>query len=169
MAAIPFLFLTITSYSYVGLPPGKSGQASALINVARNLGGSIGVSMAQTLLARREQFHQSRLGESLSPTSLAYRQTLEQATAYFQQHGASAADASRQAIAFDRPDADEPGRLPFLHRRVRRVIAVCAASRPAGVSAAARRLTISAAESLTRPTDRARPRATGFELRRRAA
>ncbi len=100
MAAIPFLFLTITSYSYVGLPPGKSGQASALINVARNLGGSIGVSMAQTLLARREQFHQSRLGESLSPTSLAYRQTLEQATAYFQQHGASAADASRQAIAF---------------------------------------------------------------------
>jgi len=100
MAALPFLFLTITSYSYVGLPPGKSGQASALINVARNLGGSIGVSLSQTLLARREQFHQARLVENVSSTSLAYQQTLKAATAYFVQHGYSMADAQRRAIAW---------------------------------------------------------------------
>ena len=100
MAALPFLFLTITSYSYVGLPPGKSGQASALINVARNLGGSIGVSLSQTLLARREQFHQARLVENVSSTSLAYQQTLKAATAYFMQHGYSMADAQRRAIAW---------------------------------------------------------------------
>ena len=100
MAALPFLFLTITSYSYVGLPPGKSGQASALINVARNLGGSIGVSLSQTLLVRREQFHQARLVADVSPTSLAYQQTLKAATAYFMQHGYSMADAQRRAIAW---------------------------------------------------------------------
>ncbi len=100
MAGIPFLFLTITSYSYVGLPAGKSGQASALINVARNLGGSFGVSMAQTLLARREQFHQSRLAENLSASSLAYERALNQAASHFTRHGTAAPDASHQAVAW---------------------------------------------------------------------
>ena len=100
MAALPFLFLTITSFSYVGLPPGKSGQASALINVARNLGGSIGVSAAQTLLARREQFHQARLVADVSPASLAYRQTLKAAETYFERHGIAAANAPGKAIAW---------------------------------------------------------------------
>lgn len=99
MAALPFLFLTITTYSYVGLPPDKTGQASALINVARNLGGSIGVSLSQTLLERREQFHQSRLVEHVSSSSRAYQETLRSAQAYFIQHGFSAADAQRKAIA----------------------------------------------------------------------
>jgi MFS transporter, DHA2 family, multidrug resistance protein len=100
MAALPVLFLTITTFSYVDLPPEKSGQASALINVARNLGGSIGVSMAQTLLARREQFHQSRLAEHIFPSSDQYRQTLQQAANYFVSHGAAAVDAQNQAIAW---------------------------------------------------------------------
>jgi len=100
MTAIPVLFLTITSYSYVGLPPDKSSQASALINVARNLGGSIGVSMAQTMLSRREQFHQSRLAESVTASSLQYRDTLAQASSYFASHGATGPDAQRQAVAW---------------------------------------------------------------------
>ncbi len=100
MAALPFLFLTITSYSYVGLPPGRSGQASALIIVARNLGGSIGVSATQTLLAPREQFHQSRLAENFGPSSLAYMRTLKLAAANFVRHGTSVADAQHQAVAW---------------------------------------------------------------------
>ena len=100
MAAIPVLFLTITSYSYVGLPPEKSSQASALINVARNLGGSIGVSMAQTLLARREQFHQARLAEHMTASSVPYRETLNQASSYFAAHGATAPDAQSRAVAW---------------------------------------------------------------------
>jgi MFS transporter, DHA2 family, multidrug resistance protein len=100
MAGIPFLFLVITSYAYIGLPPGKSGQASALINVARNLGGSIGISAAQTLLARREQFHQARLVENLGPSSLAYAHTLKLAAANFARHGTGAVDAQHQAAAW---------------------------------------------------------------------
>jgi DHA2 family multidrug resistance protein len=100
MMAIPILFLVITTYSYVGLPPEKSGQASSLINVARNLGGSIGVSTAQTLLAQREQFHQSRLVENLTATSVQYRDALAQAGRYFAAHGATAPDAQRRAVAW---------------------------------------------------------------------
>ena len=42
---LPFLFIPINTVAYDGLPPDKTNQASALMNVARNLGGSIGISL----------------------------------------------------------------------------------------------------------------------------
>jgi DHA2 family multidrug resistance protein len=63
---LPFLFVPITTVSYAGLPPGKSNNASALINTMRNLGGSFGISMAVGLLARRGQYHHSRLSETFT-------------------------------------------------------------------------------------------------------
>jgi DHA2 family multidrug resistance protein len=50
------------------------------MNVARNLGGTIGISTVQTLLAQREQFHQARLVEHLDPLFPNYRQGLGQLT-----------------------------------------------------------------------------------------
>ncbi len=100
MFAMPFLFIPVTAVSYVGLPPDKSGQASALINVARNLGGSIGVAAAQTMLARREQFHQSRLVEHIIPGAPSYLDTLRQVAQHFMSYGATAADAQARAIAW---------------------------------------------------------------------
>jgi DHA2 family multidrug resistance protein len=64
---LPFLFIPISSASLVGIPPARNGDASALLNLMRNLGGSIGVSYITTLLAWRSQFHQSRLVEHLTP------------------------------------------------------------------------------------------------------
>ena len=75
-------------------------QASALINVARNVGGSMGVSLAQNVLAYRQQFHQSRLGEHVSSVEPAYQETLRQATQYFSQNGYAGPDAQNQAIAW---------------------------------------------------------------------
>src|ERR1700728_3295505 len=63
---MPFMFIPINSIAYAELPPQKTNEGSALINVARNLGGSVGVSLAATELARRSQFHQSRLTENIS-------------------------------------------------------------------------------------------------------
>ncbi|MBV8849014.1 MAG: DHA2 family efflux MFS transporter permease subunit [Methylobacteriaceae bacterium] len=97
---LPLIFVSITSASYEGIPPDKTDQASALINVGRNLGGSIFVSIAQTVLAQRQQFHQSRLVEHITPADWHYQSTLAQATQYFIQKGATAADAARQALAF---------------------------------------------------------------------
>ncbi len=80
---LPLVFNSITSVSYTGIPKDKTDQASSLINMARNLGGSMGVSLAQTTLARREQFHQSRLAESVGNWNPAYEQTLHQVQNYF--------------------------------------------------------------------------------------
>jgi DHA2 family multidrug resistance protein len=58
---IPLIFVPITTASYDGIPSDKTDQASALLNAARNTGGSIGISLCSNVLAHREQFHQSRL------------------------------------------------------------------------------------------------------------
>ena len=66
---LAFLFVPITQAAYANLPPGKSGNAAALINLARNLGGSVGIAITGTIVAQRSQFHQSRLGEHVSAYS----------------------------------------------------------------------------------------------------
>ncbi len=64
--ALPFLFVTLTTAGYVGIPPDKNSEASAIINLMRNLGGSVGVSIATTALAWRTQVHHARLSEHVS-------------------------------------------------------------------------------------------------------
>jgi DHA2 family multidrug resistance protein len=95
---LPLIFLPIITASYDGVPPGKTDQASALMNAARNIGGSMGISLAANVLWFRGQEHQSRLVEHVVPSSVQYQETLRQVTAYFLAHGSSAADAQRQAF-----------------------------------------------------------------------
>jgi DHA2 family multidrug resistance protein len=64
---MPFLFIPITSISLVGVPPDKNNEASALVNLMRNLGGSFGISYTTTLLTYRQQFHHARLAEHFTP------------------------------------------------------------------------------------------------------
>jgi DHA2 family multidrug resistance protein len=97
---LPLIFIPIITASYDGIPPDKTDQASALINAARNTGGSIGVSLVSNVLAHREQFHQSRLVESVVPSSVQYQDTLQQVTNYFAAQGSSLAQAQQQAIAW---------------------------------------------------------------------
>ncbi|MET4235323.1 DHA2 family multidrug resistance protein [Bradyrhizobium sp. i1.4.4] len=97
---LPFLFLPVTTASYDGVPSDKTNQASALINVARNIGGSMGVALAQTVLAQRQQFHQSRLIEHAAPSDLGYQQTIDAMTRYFQAQGSNPSDAAAEAIAW---------------------------------------------------------------------
>lgn len=97
---LPFIFLSITTASYQELQPSQTNQASGLINVARNLGGSIFVSMTQTVLQQREQFHNARLVETINPSGPQYQDTLREATQYFIAKGSSAAEAAGQATAW---------------------------------------------------------------------
>jgi MFS transporter, DHA2 family, multidrug resistance protein len=99
MIGAPFLFIPITTISYAGLPPEKTNEAAALINVARNEGGSIGVSLVTTMLARREQFHQSRLTDSVTQTSPQFQAMVHQGAQHFTATGASLPDAQHQALA----------------------------------------------------------------------
>jgi len=97
---LPLVFLPIMAASYNGVAPEKTDQASALMNAARNTGGSIGISIVSNVLAHREQFHQSRLVEHAIPSGAQYQDTLQQATHYFVAQGSSLIQAQQQAIAW---------------------------------------------------------------------
>jgi DHA2 family multidrug resistance protein len=76
--ALPFLFIPISAVSYNGVPPGKNNDASAIINLTRNLGGSVGVSLASTMLAWRTQFHHARLSEHITAATDLHGRSLAQ-------------------------------------------------------------------------------------------
>ena len=71
----------------------------AIINLSRNIGGSIGISVVTTGIARGEQAHQVTLVEHVTPESPFYRALVDQLVSTFIQEGLSASDALRHAEA----------------------------------------------------------------------
>jgi MFS transporter, DHA2 family, multidrug resistance protein len=100
MIGLPFLFIPINTIAYDGLPQSKTNEGSALMNVARNLGGSIGVSLANTELLQRSQFHQARLVGNLTPSAPALQSTVTQLTQYFTHQGAAPTAAQSHAYGY---------------------------------------------------------------------
>jgi DHA2 family multidrug resistance protein len=98
MIGLPFLFIPISTAAYVGLPGEKTNQASSLINVARNIGGSVGVSLSNTVLAQGMQVHQSHLVANTVPSSPAYQQAIRLATQHLMAQGSNMVEAQRQAV-----------------------------------------------------------------------
>jgi DHA2 family multidrug resistance protein len=96
-AGIAFLFVPINTMSYVGVPRNKNNQVSGMVNLARNVGGSVGISIVETMLARRSQKHQSDLAGHLTSTSPAFQGQLDAMTRALTSAGYNAADASQRA------------------------------------------------------------------------
>ena len=83
-----FLFVPINTAAYAFLPREKNNAASGLMNLARNIGGSVGISFVTTMLARRAQFHQVRLSENLSAANPSFRSALQGLTNTYSAGGA---------------------------------------------------------------------------------
>ena len=96
-AGIAFLFVPINTMSYVGVARGKNNQVSGMVNLARNVGGSIGISIVETMLDRRSQKHQSDLAGHLTTSSPQFQRQISQLTAAMVNMGYSAQDASQRA------------------------------------------------------------------------
>jgi DHA2 family multidrug resistance protein len=96
-AGLAFLFVPINTLAYQGIPLEKNNQVSGIVNLSRNMGGDVGIALVTTIIARRAQFHQSRLVERLDAGNGALRARLAQLGAALQQAGSSSADAARRA------------------------------------------------------------------------
>ncbi len=68
-----FIFIPISTLSYVGVPPEKNNQVSGISNFVRNLGGSVGISMLTTFIARESQIHQSNLVNNATSANPQFR------------------------------------------------------------------------------------------------
>jgi len=86
-AGLAFLFIPINTLSYTGIPMTKNNDVSGLTNLARNIGGSMGTAFVVTWLARRQQFHQDRLGAWISQNSATVQSQLDSMGRYLVEHG----------------------------------------------------------------------------------
>ncbi len=98
-AGMAFLFVPINTAAYAFLPRDKNNAASGLMNLARNMGGSVGISLVTTMLDRRGQVHLNDLSHNLSASNPAFQSMLQGTTQAMRAHGASAAFATQQAYA----------------------------------------------------------------------
>jgi len=79
------------------IAPEAIGNAASLFNLMRNLGGSVGIAVTQTLLDRFRQGQINTLGSHVSANSPAARTTLEGLRRMFVAHGSDPMTATQQA------------------------------------------------------------------------
>jgi DHA2 family multidrug resistance protein len=99
MAGLAFLFVPIQTVSYSGVQPQKFNQVSGIMNLARNMGGDIGIAFVTTLITRRAQTHQTYLSAHTTSYDPSFTARVEQLTRAFTQTGAASVDAAKQATA----------------------------------------------------------------------
>lgn len=82
-----FLFIPLTTLTMAGIRKEDMGNATAIYNLLRNLGGSFGVAFVTTMIERRAQFHQFRLVENLTPFDSVYQWATARASEIFELKG----------------------------------------------------------------------------------
>src|SRR5499427_1902260 len=92
-----FLFVPINTTAFSSVPRERLGYATGLMNLFRNIGGSAGIAMVSTMLARREQFHQQVLVSHLTPLDGGYAGIAQNIADTLTSQGNSAADAVLRA------------------------------------------------------------------------
>src|SRR5581483_10410182 len=96
-AGLAFLFVPINAMAFYHISKEKTNSATGLVNLARNIGGSSGIAMVNTMLARREQFHQNSLVAHVTPFDRSYQDMIQGTAQTLMTKGASAVDALSQA------------------------------------------------------------------------
>jgi DHA2 family multidrug resistance protein len=96
-AGMAFLFVPINVMAFYFIPKEKINNATGIINLARNIGGSVGIAGVVTILARRAQFHQAVLVSHMTPLDTAYRTMLGGASQMLTIQGSDPVQASHQA------------------------------------------------------------------------
>ncbi len=97
---LAFLFVPINTAAYAGLPRDKNNAASGLMNLARNIGGSVGISFVATGLARRAQVHQVQLVEKLNAANPQFQSVIRGMTGIFSGSGPGSGGGSAQQHAY---------------------------------------------------------------------
>ena len=97
--ALSFLFIPLMSLAMSHIPPQKMGNATSIFNLMRNIGGSVGIAIMTTFLARRTQMHQNHLVGNITAGDRNTLRMLQGMKANFILHGSDAVTASRKALA----------------------------------------------------------------------
>ncbi len=91
------VFVPLSTTTMAFLKNEEIGNASGLYNLLRNIGGSVGISVVNTIVARHEQLHRNELAASLRPGRVTVIGTLEGTQQFLTAQGASPTTALRRA------------------------------------------------------------------------
>ncbi len=92
------LFIPLTTLTIAGIRKEDMGNATAVYNLIRNIGGSIGIAIVTTMVSRRAQFHQARLVDHLTPFDPLYALRSQQGAVLLQQRGLDSASAQHGGL-----------------------------------------------------------------------
>ena len=98
-AALGLLFTPINNVAFGSLKPAEAQQASGLINLARQLGGSFGIAALGAYLTRHIAYHRADLVENIYPGNPAFQARFDPMVSALMQQGATLADAQHRALA----------------------------------------------------------------------
>jgi DHA2 family multidrug resistance protein len=94
----PLLLIPLLSVATADIPPQESGSASALFNMMRNLGGSMGIALLSTLVTNREHLHSVRIGSSVTAATPQVAARIDSLTSMLLMKGLDPATAGRTAL-----------------------------------------------------------------------
>lgn len=95
----PFTIVPVTGLAVATLAAADAASGSAIFNIFRNVGGSFGIALLSTLVTRREQFHDLRIGESITAYSPQTQARIAGIQQSFVSKGYDPAQALKQALA----------------------------------------------------------------------
>jgi DHA2 family multidrug resistance protein len=94
----PLFLIPLLSMATADIPKKESGSASALFNMMRNLGGSVGIALLSTLITNREHLHSERIGSTVTVDAPMVHQRLDLVTSLLLSKGLDPATAARTAL-----------------------------------------------------------------------
>ena len=94
--ALGFVFVPLTVMATGTLSNEQIGNATGIYNLMRNVGGSFGIAMVTTMLARGAQAHQAAMVSHLTPYDPVFRERLSEMIANLSAHG-NVVTATQQA------------------------------------------------------------------------
>jgi MFS transporter, DHA2 family, multidrug resistance protein len=71
------VFVPLSTTTMAGLRNEEIGNASGLYNLLRNIGGSVGISVVNTIVARHEQIHRAYMVHWIDPTRPTFQQQMQ--------------------------------------------------------------------------------------------
>lgn len=108
---MPFMFVTLTAASVRTVPREHMTEASSLYTLSRRVGGNLGYAVLATVVARRSQFHHTRLAGHLTATRPAWATAHAGLAAALVQRGVPPAAAGAKATALIAGFADQQAGL----------------------------------------------------------
>jgi MFS transporter, DHA2 family, multidrug resistance protein len=96
---LAMIFVPLTTVTLATIPRQEMGNATGMFNLLRNIGGSVGIAVAATLLSRREQFYQTSLVSHATSSSTVWQMRLHELKQALIVKGISTAQADQTALA----------------------------------------------------------------------